>query len=463
MPHDPRWGRPALCAPTLPFLLWACTSHSLEAPLPLPVQESDSYYEVNQIRDIDLLFMVDDSPSMGDKQANLRKNFPALIAELQKIEGGLPDVHIAVVTSDLGAGPTSVSKECRVGGDRGVFHADPACGLDAEARFMVSLGAGRTNNFRGDISDVFSCLADVKDRGCGFEHQLQAVRVALYESVTPENRGFLRPDAYLGIIMLSDEDDCSANLTSDLFTDDGSFPGTAASFRCAQVGHLCDGKAPPVGPFSAPLASCTAAPAGRLIAVDELVASIRALKKDPDHQIIVSAITGKPDDDGSALYRYGPAPPVGELDYLPICQGANGKATAPLRTRRFVEAFAANGSLHSICADDFRPAMSAIGSKLRTIMARACLDAPPADTRPDQPALQPQCIVTERSPGAAATVLPACSGANTPCWSLLPDQSCAASGFKVSVDRGGVLPPPGTEQTVKCLTCARPDDPRCQR
>jgi hypothetical protein len=33
----------------------------------------------------------------------------------------------------------------------------------------------------------------------------------------------------------------------------------------------------------------------------------------------------------------------------------------------------------------------------------------------------------------------------------------------MEVDRGGQLPTPGTQQSIKCLTCASPDDPRCRR
>src|SRR6476661_2622439 len=53
-------------------------------------------------RDIDILFIIDDSPSMLDKQTNLKNNFPEFINVLNTIEGGLPNVHLGVVSSDLG-------------------------------------------------------------------------------------------------------------------------------------------------------------------------------------------------------------------------------------------------------------------------------------------------------------------------------------------------------------------------
>jgi hypothetical protein len=60
-------------------------------------------------------------------------------------------------------------------------------------------------------------------------------------------------------------------------------------------------------------------------------------------------------------------------------------------------------------------------------------------------------------------VLARCGQGKTPCWQLQPDADCTASGFKISVDRGGASPVPGTQQAIKCLTCAKPDDPACQR
>jgi hypothetical protein len=460
-----RW---VMAAPGLLFALWACTSHPLQAPDPRPEEETHQSYEVNPVRDIDILFLIDDSPSMEDKQVNLRKNFPAFMTELQKIPGGLPNVHIAVVTSDLGAGPTTLNAQCYVGGKRGIFRTNPLCKLNnpMTERFIVSADAGMKNNFQGRIEDVFSCLAAAGATGCGFEHQLQAIRLALYENLTAENKGFLRTEAYLGIILLTDEDDCSAPPDTTLFTDDQLYPGTTASFRCAEVGHLCGGAFPPVGMFQAPLASCHPAPGGKLIGVQEIVNSVRALKPRPDQQIIVAAITGVSDNDATAPYRYGYA--MGnakELDYLPICSGRNGEARAALRIKEFVESFGQNGSLHSICADDFSPAMQQIGERLAAKLATPCITAPIVDTRPD-PGVQADCQVIDRIPrdkGFEDVLLPACGGGNpVPCWRLTPDSSCAESGFKMTVDRGGQLAPLGAQQAITCLTCARPDDPRCR-
>jgi hypothetical protein len=334
-----------------------------DAPAPAPDLAARS-------RQLDLLFLIDDSPSMIDKQQNLRRNFPVLIDELKKLPGGLPDLHIGVITSDLGAGLSALSGQCYPGGKRAILRAAGPCATQPNDRFLVA-GEGVNPNFTGSLSDAFSCLANVGDMGCIFEHQLQALRVALYDVGSGDqhlNKGFLRDDAYLAMVILTDEDDCSADQTSDLFTDDTPFVGTSPSFRCAQVGHQCNGQAPPVAAFDVPLATCQAKDGGRLIRVAEIIDSIRMLKARPDQQIFVSAITGWPADPSTARYTYGIAPGSTDLDYLPVCAGSSGSATAALRIKQFVDAFGAHGSLHSICDADFAPAMQALGDQLAAVM-----------------------------------------------------------------------------------------------
>jgi hypothetical protein len=310
-------------------------------------------------RAIDILFMIDNSPSMGEEQDNLAKNFPALIDVLKQLPGGLPDLHIGIVSSDMGAGPVALAGGCdRPAGDRGILRVRPGCGLIAPARFIAS--DGHTSNFQGEISQVFACLARLGMLGCGYEHQLLSTVVALDERSAPENRGFLRPDADLAIILLSDEDDCSAELNTDLFT--RQFPGTAASFRCAQVGHTCNGAPPPIAELDVPLAQCRAADAGPLIRLSTFVDAVRALKRQPDRQIMVAGIFGWPDNPATARYVYRRGS-TGDLDYQPTCQSANGLATAALRLKAFVESFP-NGTFQSICQDDFRPVMQRIGERL---------------------------------------------------------------------------------------------------
>src|SRR5512142_3006780 len=63
------WIRWFLAISTAPFVWWACTSHPLTQPNPQPEQETDVYISVSPVRKLDLVFMIDNSPSMAPKQA----------------------------------------------------------------------------------------------------------------------------------------------------------------------------------------------------------------------------------------------------------------------------------------------------------------------------------------------------------------------------------------------------------
>jgi hypothetical protein len=143
---------------------------------------------VNPSGAVDILFMVDNSPSMDPKQQALAANFPLMIQKLQQLPGGMPDIHIGVVSSDMGAGSEAAGVNCaRVLGDRGLLWgndpnnltasiapgspaatADPnnpitnGCGLRSGARWIVDIAnpdGTRNQNYRGNLTDVFSCLA----------------------------------------------------------------------------------------------------------------------------------------------------------------------------------------------------------------------------------------------------------------------------------------------------------------
>src|SRR5689334_17681903 len=86
----------------LTTLLTACPDRTVSKVVPDQgrVEYKDIPVTVN--RNIDILFVIDDSGSMADKQNNLATNFPNFINVLNTIEGGLPDVHIGVASSDMG-------------------------------------------------------------------------------------------------------------------------------------------------------------------------------------------------------------------------------------------------------------------------------------------------------------------------------------------------------------------------
>ena len=255
-------------------------------------------------RSVDVVFMVDDSFSMSPLQSKLTAAFPAYIQALKALPGGLPDIHIGVVSSSMGAGRDTGIDHCPQGGDQGMFHTMPLGGapcmrasLNAGQNFIVDVGGQA--NYTGDISDVFACIAALGANGCGFEHQLESVARALGADGAPApatNANFLRADALLQIILLTNEDDCSAPPDSDLFDSSSSMVsdplGPMQSYRCNEFGHLCGGQMPPRQPAGeTDLGMCVSNEMGKLIPVGDVITAFKALKTDPS-RVLVSAITG---------------------------------------------------------------------------------------------------------------------------------------------------------------------------
>ena len=98
-----------------------------------------------------------------------------------------------------------------------------------------------------NLSDVLQCIALLGDFGCGFEHQLASIDRALGGDgqLPSTNAGFLRPEAALAIVILTNEDDCSAPANTELYSLNGAQQnianplGPIANYRCNQFGHLC--------------------------------------------------------------------------------------------------------------------------------------------------------------------------------------------------------------------------------
>ena len=197
-----------------------------------------------------MLFLIKDSGSTVLMQDNLLRNFPIFMQRLMD-PPGLPDLRIAVVTSDLGAGDGSIPGCNSTGGKNGIFQYAPrgtcaATGLEPGATYIADTGTSR--NFTGNLADVFTCIADVGDSGCGYEHELAAITRALGADGKlaprgepgfparrcvplhhdPDRRGRLLGAARLRAFRHDDK-----TLASPL--------GPPSSYRCNEFGHLCNG------------------------------------------------------------------------------------------------------------------------------------------------------------------------------------------------------------------------------
>jgi len=333
--------------------------------------------------------MIDDSSSMRLSQDNLMRNFPVLMNTLQNLPGGMPNVHIGVISSDMGAGDGSIAGCDSSGGKHGIFQYTPrgtctSSGLAAGATYISDIGGVR--NYTGNLADVFTCIAAIGETGCGFEHQFAAITRALGADGLPpplENQGFVRPDAYLAIVMITDEDDCSASPGVPLFdtgsnTNIASQLGPPANFRCNEFGHLCNGKKPPrLAPNGDVNATVTldgcvpAEDAGMLIPVSTIVSQLRALKPFPDQQVLVAAVAGPPAPYTVAWKNpsradTGPWPVIGHS-----CVATDGSIADPaVRITRWVESFCENGILMSTCESNYGPSLDRLAQLLNQVMPR---------------------------------------------------------------------------------------------
>jgi MYXO-CTERM domain-containing protein len=359
-------------------------------------------------RNLDVLFMVDNSSSMRLSQMNLASNFSNFIDPLKALPGGLPNIHIAVVSSDMGAGTGNITG-CSTTGDNGVFHFAPtgtctATTLQSGATYISNVN-GTANYTAADITTVFSCIAALGDTGCGFEHQFASVLRALGADGMPaptENQGFLRSDALLAIIMVTNEDDCSARAGTNLYDTTSSILlrsdlGPPSNFRCNEFGHVCDGQRPPrEAPnedvsASVMLNNCTSSECdGSLVPVAEFVARLKALKAAPNSEIVVGAITGPATPytvtwknpsvaDTSCNAASCPWPQIAHS-----CTSADGSFADPsVRISDWVKAFGTNGITSSICDASFAPALQQIAMRIGTLLAAGGGTGGPAGSIPN--------------------------------------------------------------------------------
>jgi hypothetical protein len=454
--------------------LSACTARTLAPPESQPQRVENVTFQQTINRQIDILFMVDDSQSMLPLQNKLLTNFPVFMNVLEALPMGLPDVHVAVVSSDTGPGQFDLPQyHCPFGGDSGHFQFQPrgtctTTPLMAGQTFLDASNNQAVKNYTGDIADAFTCIAALGDQGCGFEGQLKSVRLALDPSNTPDgNLGFLRPQAYLAVILITNEDDCSVPDDSNLIDPTQTLMsdplGPFWSFRCNEFGHLCNingtMQPPPRGP-AANLQGCVSndTSTGRLTKVGDEVAFLRGLKADPN-QIMVAAITGP-----ATPYSIDLAPnpstneQIANIDHS--CMLNSGEYADPsVRILQWVEGFGANGLFLPICADSFAPALTTIAQKLSMLLAPQCIQGTLVDEDPTTPTLDPDCTIIDRyfndQNQAIETALAACaSNQNTPpCWSIVDDAMNCPGAQTLNVNRGAATPPSGLITKVSCAMC----------
>ncbi len=182
---------------------------------------------------MDLLFVIDNSGSMSQEQQNLIANFPMFISVLDA--SGL-DYRVAVTTtardytySMFGGFQQSTD------GESGEMIQPSSCN-------MTKRWIDKTDP---NPSQSFACVANVGTSGSSDEMPLGAIRDAFEDRMTDgTNMGFRRSDALLGVVVLTDEEDCSYE--------------QSVSFGFTEM--LCENKMEPVANYKAFLDSYAGGP-----------------------------------------------------------------------------------------------------------------------------------------------------------------------------------------------------------
>ncbi|WP_106392237.1 hypothetical protein [Enhygromyxa salina] len=436
----------------------------------LPPPPSGGGLALTVNRDVDILFVIDNSGSMGEEQAILADNFGSFIAVLEA-EGVEANYRIGITTSDSGnpscpSGVTTpeagqlVLSSCkdRIGeftfNNGEIDVTDLACNdictlsaaeleilptttdVDSNAvpRPWLENIEGRKNIPEAtDVGEAFKCFGPQGINGCGFESQLESMYLALTraQDSNEASYGFLRANAILAVVVVTDEADCSYNKSySEIFEQDGnrvfwsdpnaSFPSSAV---CWNAGVTCTGdpnnydSCNPVnkdvdGNEDVSEANAVLHPLSRYVGLlDGLEQEKQQLNAD---QEVIVALIGGVSSDGAPFYAdVSTTDPAFQSDFGigPGCEAPNPfdpdqpvQAVPPVRLRDVVEDFTP-GNMFSICNDDYSDALVAIAAKIRDEIQPACYTKCVRDTDPATELVDPVCTVQEDPPGNDNTIL----------------------------------------------------------
>ncbi len=243
------------------LLLSACASDTTEAD---PCTHSAEVLRPTgaDIDEVDLLLMMDDSQGTLSEQALLIDQLPRLIEALSMGDADPSDglvfgrdfspvrsIQVGVVTSDMGTHGFEVPTcTLQPHGEDGILRDGSWDGSCSGPSFLSF------NPITDDLeafANEMRCVASVGSGGCGLEQPLEAILKAVTPSsrgptgafdgsfadrtlghADGENAGFLRPDAVLAIVALTDEDDCSALDPSLYDVSNADYGDVPLSLRC---------------------------------------------------------------------------------------------------------------------------------------------------------------------------------------------------------------------------------------
>lgn len=364
---------------------------------------------------VDLLVVVDRTPSMADQDDRLRATLRQFAYVLSTIDGGPVDLHVGIVTTDLGAAGVP---GCSARGDAGAFVDPRSCGVDGW--FLRDDGDGARNH-PGDLAEAMACLGAMPLSSCPVSQPLAAI-VASLDGSSPRNDGFRRSHARLAVIIISDGDDCSLIDTDALAGITGE---SAVDYAC----HTLDPAA--------------------LADVDATLLHLRSSAVDHPAKLILGTVTGSPE------VRIGPGPslePVCDTDGLvgpaPRLHGAE----LPERTTNV-----------NMCNENWVEVLTQVAETRWVIPGNTCFSGD-IDLAPDVPGLQADCtgMLLHTVDGALVpfAVVPWCGAPEhtlgQPCLRPGADElRCPDSIISITLDHAPhSLPADATAVDIRCaLSC----------
>lgn len=174
---------------------------------------ADDGMAVEQCAKVDVLYVIDNSPSMYEEQQTLIDNFDAFVSDMQLALADVTSYHIGVITSD------NYMNEGFLDDSSPTVNADqPDCRL--LGGLVVQAQQGTCTPFVGGdnylteqdvLAAEFGCIANVGEDGDSDERMGHALMNAVTAGrmSTGCNRNFIRDDALLIVVMLTDENDSS--------------------------------------------------------------------------------------------------------------------------------------------------------------------------------------------------------------------------------------------------------------
>lgn len=360
----------------LSCLLLGCQDYGFEEVPRSVIKEKRWSQTFSVSSSADILFVVDNSGSMAGEQQQLGISFEAFTGVLDEKFGG--DYHIGVITTGM---ESQLCPKCSEVSYPGSCINDTGENgrLQDELGYIAQQGDPPTFEFISDstcrvvTSDNKECFYDPSQNngqgialvgvtGCGLERGLAPLTYALDSLTGTHNAGFLRDDATLAVVIISDEDDCGEVGDIWEFSPDG---GRVCYFAAKGVGPDGETKYP-----GDPDPNRTY----RLEPVETYHDFLIGVKGGRKGMVKFAAIVGVNDADqndeitasdlAATTIEYQPDRNPVHACTTPGCQGRWCYAEPSTRYVKLAQLFGIgqNGFVDTICKDNFSKTMEDLGN-----------------------------------------------------------------------------------------------------